>query len=457
MELWYIYVMSQLRHNSFPFVLLSFVAAISFFLLVIVEKSYGLGKTCIKQTNFSLAIHGGAVWGSASHTRKETFIRAQLIVGRERLATGAKAIDVVEAIIATMENSGLFNAGKGSIANKIGEIEMDASIMDGRHLRAGSVASIRKLQNPISAARLVMDNTPHVMMVGPSADQYLAWQGARKVEQSYFLHSGENYSDIILPPNLKVPKVDPGLPANMSGFNGVWGGTLGGRLNHIAIMDKLDATGGEVTIALGVSESLGIPASITMKVQAIFLNNFLIVDTNKFRIAYRIIGSGDIEAIVSVKNAGRITGKLENRPELIKKGGTVGAVVLDRCGNLAAGTSTGGFTSKHPGRVGDTSIIGAGTYADNRSVAVSATGHGEYFIRNVVAHEIAARVRHGKKTLIQAAYRVVFKELKNSGGEGGIIAIDKNGAVVMLYNTDGMVRGRTTDKLSPKVETYFGD
>jgi len=439
------------------YILCLFAAFVFWTITFVIQDTYALGKLCNVQEKFSLAVHGGAVWGNVSHTRKETFIKAQLITGRKRLENGEKAIDVVAAVVSAMEDSGLFNAGKGSIANGEGEIEMDASIMDGRHLRAGSVASIRKLKNPISAARLVMDNTPHVMMVGNPADKYLAHIGAKEVEQSYFLNSNHNFSDISLPESLQFPKIDPSVPKSASKFVGVWGGVLDGKLNHVVILDKLSTDGAEAIVAMGASEDLGIPESSTTKVKAKFLNEFLIVETEIFRIAYRFISRGNIEAILSVKNGGRASGELEKRPDLIRKSGTVGAVAMDRCGNLAAGTSTGGFNSKLAGRVGDSPIIGAGTYADNRSVAVSATGHGEYFIRHVVAHEIASRIRHGKETLIQAAYKVVFKELKNSGGEGGIIAIDKNGEVVMLFNTDGMVRGRTTDKFQPKVETYSGD
>lgn len=422
-----------------------------------INDTNAFGKTCTTKEKYSLAVHGGAVWGNASHTRKEAFIEAQLSVGRKRLENGEKAVEVVETIVAAMENSGLFNAGKGSIANSEGEIEMDASIMDGRHLRAGSVASIKKLQNPISAARMVMDNTPHVMMVGSPADQYLARLGAKKVEQSYFLNSKNNFSDISLPENLKLPKIESKESNPASNFSGVWGGVLDGKLNHVVILDKLSTDGADAIVALGANEDLGIPEPSTIKVKANFLNEFLIVETEIFRVAYRLTNSSNMEAILSIKNGGRATGKLEKKPELIKKSGTVGAVAMDKCGNLAAGTSTGGFNSKLAGRVGDSPIIGAGTYADNRSVAVSATGHGEYFIRHAVAHEIAARVRHGKQTLIQAAYRVILKELKNSGGEGGVIAIDKNSEVVMLFNTDGMVRGRTSDKFQPKVETYLSE
>lgn len=425
--------------------------------IFLVEEASALGKTCTKQEIFSLAIHGGAVWGNASHTKKETFIKSQLVIGRKRLANGGKAIDVIETLVAAMENSGLFNAGKGSVANKIGEVEMDASIMDGRHLRAGAVASIRTLKNPVSAARSVMDDTPHVMMVGSPADRYLAEIGAETVEQSYFLNSGESFSNIDLPENLTVPIFDPKLPIAISKFTGIWAGVLGGKLNHVLIVDRINVDGAQVTVAFGANEALGFPEPVTIKTPAKFLNQFLIVETKQFRIAYRFASSGKMEANFSTSNSSRATGEMKNRPELAKKSGTIGAVALDRCGDLAAATSTGGFGTKLPGRVGDSPIIGAGTYADNRSVAVSATGHGEYFIRFAIAHEIAARIRHGGQSLLQASYHAVFKELKANGGEGGVIAVDAKGEIVMFYNTDGMVRGRTSNKFSPKVETYSSD
>lgn len=435
----------------------SIFTAILFAFALTASESLALGKSCNYQEKFSLAVHGGAVWRKTSHTKKETFISDQLKIGRERLAKGDKAIDVVGRIIAAMEDSGLFNAGKGSIANKSGEIEMDASIMDGKHLLAGAVASIRKLQNPIYAARIVMDKTPHVMMAGAPADKHLAKLGAAKVQQSYFLNSAQNFSDISLPSDIAPPQVNLHASLSSSRFVGVWGGVLNGRLNHIVILSEMNASGGKAIVAFGANEDLGIQSPITINATATFLNGFLIVETEKFRVAFQSTENGNLEAILSVKNGARVSGELKRRPDLLKKSGTVGAVAMDKCGDLAAGTSTGGFISKVPGRVGDSPIIGAGTYADNRSVAVSATGHGEYFIRFAVAHEIAARIRHGGETLVQATYRVVMKELKNNGGEGGVIAVDKNGEVVMMFNTKGMVRGRTTDKLSPKVETYFND
>ncbi len=435
----------------------SIVLCMAFCACITPVTAEGLGRNCADNDTFSLAVHGGAVWGFAPRPAKEAFIEQQLRIGRERLAAGNRSLNVVEAVVAAMEDSGIFNAGKGSVANQAGEIEMDASIMDGRHLRAGAVASVRELQNPISAARQVMDDTPYVMMAGPAADAHLAKAGATRVEQSYFLNSGRNFSQLTLPADVAVEKPAATISPEVAGFSGVWGGVLGGQLNHVLVVRKLDERGADVVVAVGANESLGISKPTTLAVRARFLNRFLVVSTPSFRIAYLVSGNGQLQARLSSAGGGRATGLLSNQPDLITNGGTVGAVARDRCGNLAAGTSTGGFGSKIPGRVGDSPIIGAGTYADNRSAAISATGHGEYFIRHAVAHEIAARIRHGGETLVQAAYRVVFKELQNSGGKGGIIAIDKTGKVEMLYNTDGMVRGWTSDLFPPRVATYPND
>lgn len=420
-------------------------------------EAQGLGKACSLQETFALAVHGGVVWGAARRAQKEAFISDQLRLGREALASGRKALDVVATIVAAMEDSGLFNAGKGSVANRAGEIEMDASIMEGRHLGAGAVAAVTKLKNPIAAARSVMDDTPQVMMVGPSAEKRLLEIGAEAVGPDYFLHAGQSFPDLTLPGDLKLAEADPGLPAAISRFAGVWAGVLDGKLNHALVVERLGRDGGDVVVALGADEGLGLDEAVTLRAPAKFLNEFLIVETAAFRVAYRATEGGDLEARLAVKDGGRVSGRLRSRPELLGRSGTVGAVALDRCGDLAAGTSTGGFGSKQPGRVGDSPIIGAGTYADNRSAAVSASGHGESFIRHAVAHEIAARLRHGGQSLVQAAHQVVFKELEPGGGSGGLIAIDNAGTVVMLYNTDGMVRGSTTNELSPSVATYATD
>ncbi len=239
------------------------------------------------------------------------------------LEKGGTSLDAVTAAITTMENSPLFNAGKGAVFTAEGKNEMDASIMDGSNIKAGAVAGVGTIKNPILAAREVMENSKHVMLQGEGADIFAKAQGLEIEDSSYFFTQRR------------------------------W-------------------------------ESL-------QKAKA-----------NKF--------------------------------------GTVGAVALDTHGNLAAGTSTGGMTNKMKGRVGDSPIIGAGTYADNKSCAVSATGHGEYFIRNVVAYDIAALMKYSGVSLKEASNYVIMKKLKDQNAEGGIIALDKAGNFVMTFNTKGMYR-----------------
>jgi beta-aspartyl-peptidase (threonine type) len=223
----------------------------------------------------------------------------------------------------------LFDAGRGAYYNKDGVPEMDAAIMNGKTLEAGSVAALKRIANPIHLARLVMEKTPHVMLVGEGAEDFARAQGIELVSPYYF------YSER------------------------TW---------------------------------------------------------KRFQDAQRLKTEG----------AGL---------------GTVGAVALDQAGNLAAGTSTGGTVLKMPGRVGDSPIIGAGTYANNESCAVSATGVGEYFMRNVVAFEICERVRYLNHPLEQAAGDVVTKDLVAQHGEGGVIAIDRGGNFATPYNTKGMLTG----------------
>ncbi|MEH6773851.1 MAG: isoaspartyl peptidase/L-asparaginase, partial [Cereibacter changlensis] len=168
--------------------------------------------------------------------------------------------------------------------------------------------------------------------------------------------------------------------------------------------------------------------------------------------AYRA-AAGGLEARLATPAGEVVEGLLRPRPDLLRRGGTVGAVARDRCGDLAAASSTGGFGSKLSGRVGDTPLIGAGTYADNRTVAISTTGHGEYFIRHTVAAQIAGRLRFGDETLAEALRHVIVDELSEVGGDGGVIAVDASGRVEIAFNTDGMVRGWTTDRLPPQTMT----
>lgn len=401
----------------------------------------GLPGVCVGDSVFALALHGGAVWGNAPHTVQEAFLGDQLRVGRERLAQGDRAIDVVEAMVVAMEDSGLYNAGKGSTANRAGEIEMDAAIMDGRGLEAGAVAGVRRLRNPVAAARLVRERTPHVLMAGSAAEAHLLSLGAAEATPDWFLHAGVAFPDLVLP-------ADWPRPGGAPPFAGAWAGVLGGRLNHALILGAEP----EAVIAMGINADLGLERAETLRLQPRQLNDYLIVETGGFRIAYRA-AAGRLEARLVTPAGEAVEGLLRPRPDLLRRGGTVGAVARDRCGDLAAASSTGGFGSKLPGRVGDTPLIGAGTYADNRTAAISTTGHGEYFIRHTIAAQIAGRLRFGGETLAEALRHVIFDELGAVGGDGGVIAVDATGRVEMAFNTDGMVRGWTTDRLPPETMT----
>jgi beta-aspartyl-peptidase (threonine type) len=297
-----------------------------------------------------LVAHGGAGdYSSMSaeqiEMRREAMLKA-VQAGYAVLAKGGAGLDAVEATIRVMEDSGQFNAGRGANYTREGVPEMDAAIMDGRTLQAGSVASLKRIANPIHLARLVMEKTPHVMLVGEGAEEFAKSQGIELVSPYYFYNQRE------------------------------W--------------DRYKKTkAGE---------------------------------DNK---GAAILTSGD-------------------------KHGTVGVVALDQAGNLAAGTSTGGTVLKMPGRVGDSPIIGAGTYANNAGCAVSATGTGEFFIRNIVAADVCERVRYLHVSVEQAASDVVTKELVEQHGDGGLIALDRNGNVATPFNTEGMMNAvvRADGKIS---------
>jgi beta-aspartyl-peptidase (threonine type) len=284
-------------------------------------------------SSFVLVAHSGA--GDYSkmppemiEARRDGMLKA-IRAGYAILSRGGASMDAVEATILVMEDSGLYDAGRGAYYTKEGIPEMDAAIMDGRTLQAGSVASVKHIANPIHLARLVMEKTPHVLLVADGAEEFAKSQGIELVSPYYFYTERE------------------------------W---------------------------------------------------------KRFQEA---------------EKAKKVPGGH----------GTVGVVALDMAGDLAAGTSTGGTVLKMPGRVGDSPIIGAGTYANNDSCAVSATGTGEYFMRNVVASDICARVRYLHATLEQAANDVVMKELVAQNGDGGVIALDRQGNIAAPFNTTGMMTG----------------
>ncbi len=290
--------------------------------------------------NFAMVIHGGAgnyesMTAEQVSQRRDAMTKA-IQAGYAILKRGGASLDAVEAAIRVMEDSGLFDSGRGAYYTQDGVPEMDAAIMDGRTLAAGSVASVQHIANPIHLARLVMEKTPHVLLVGEGAEEFAKSQGIELVSPYYFYTERE------------------------------W---------------------------------------------------------NRFQRAKEAAGKKKSSAV--------------RRAD--EEHGTVGAVVLDQAGNLAAGTSTGGTVMKMPGRVGDSPIIGAGTYANNLSCAVSGTGTGEFYMRNVVASDICARVRYLKEPLEKAADDVVMKELVEQHGDGGIIAMDPQGNIATPFNTTGMM------------------
>ena len=308
------------------------------------------------ETPVAIALHGGAGTierGAMSEELEATyraFLDDAIIRGYEQLREGRAGLDVVVNVIQLMEDSPLFNAGRGAVYTWEGAHELDASIMHGENLDAGAVAGVSTVKSPIALARAVMEDSPHVMLASRGAEAFALERGFDLVSAEYFA-------------------------------------------------------------------------------------------TERRREA--------LEAYKANEQAGL-------KPEADHKFGTVGVVVLDQAGNLIAGTSTGGMTGKRWGRIGDSPVIGAGTYADNRSCAVSATGHGEYFIRHTVARDICARMQFGGATLEKAASTVVMEELIKADGEGGIVAVDPAGRVALVFNTSGMYRA-SIDATGRKVVGIYGE
>lgn len=305
------------------------------------------GNLFSQSPKFGLVIHGGAgtILKQNTPPEKETAftekLNEALSTGYKILETGGTSLDAVNAVINILEDSPLFNAGKGAVLTEKGEAELDASIMEGKTLAAGAVAGVKHIKNPINLARTVMEKSPHVMMIGDGAEEFAKQNNHEFVDNKYFI-TEERWQQYIK--------------------------------------------------------------------------------------------------------------KIETKD---KKHGTVGCVALDKNGNLAAGTSTGGMMMKKFGRVGDAPIIGAGTYANNNTCAVSATGHGEYFIRLGVAKDISSLMEYKSHSLDQAAKEVINVKLAKLGGVGGVIAIDKNGNISMPFNTEGMFRGYHISGGSPVVKMYI--
>lgn len=287
-----------------------------------------------KKAEWAIVIHGGAGVITREKMTPEmdknyrTALSEALNKGKSILIEGGSALDAVENVIRLLEDNPLFNAGKGAVFNHDGKNELDASIMDGSTLAAGAVAGVKDIKNPITAARRVMTNSPHVLLSGEGASQFAKEQGLEIVPPEYF------YTDR--------------------------------RFNDLQ------------------------------------------------------------EALKNEKH------------------GTVGCCALDKSGNLAAGTSTGGMTNKKYNRIGDTPVIGAGNYANNNTCAVSATGHGEFFIRWTVAHDISALMEYKGMSLKEASELVVNDKLVKAGGSGGVICVDKNGNIAMPFNSEGMFRAFAT-------------
>lgn len=308
----------------------------------------------------TLVIHGGAGTILKENMTPEMekqyrdALNAALDSGYSVLKRGGTSLDAVVASIQVMENSPLFNAGKGSVFANNGRNEMDASIMDGKTLNAGAVAGVTIIKNPILAARAVLEHSEHVLLTGEGAEKFANEQGLVIVDPSYFYTESRKKALEKAIENDNKPRGHDGM--NEEGKN--------------------------------------------------------------------------------------------------RKHGTVGAVALDKFGNLAAATSTGGMTNKKYGRVGDSPIIGAGTYANNQTCAVSCTGHGEYFIRLAIAHDISALMEYKNFTVKNAGDEVIMKKLTALGGTGGAIILDGKGNIAMPFNTEGMYRAYIKADGARKVLIY---
>jgi len=298
-----------------------------------------------KKPEFAIVIHGGAGYIKNLSPDKEKAYREKMAeainTGYAILEQGGTAVDAVEKTINVMENSPLFNAGRGAVLNNLGQVEMDASIMNGKNLNAGAVAGVHHIKNPISAARIVMDSSKHVLLCGEGAEQYLKKFGLEMKDNSYFIIEKRK--------------------------------------------KQLEKMQGKKT---------------AFTYRKIPLEN--IIDDHKY--------------------------------------GTVGCVALDKNGNIAAGTSTGGLMNKKYGRIGDSPIIGAGTYAYNKTCGISCTGTGEYFIRTMAAHEVSELMRY-KNFSLNKAQKSAIKQVEELGGDGGMIGLDSNGEISWYFNTEGMFRG----------------
>ncbi|MEP7076309.1 MAG: isoaspartyl peptidase/L-asparaginase [Acidobacteriota bacterium] len=314
-------------------------------------------------SKLALAVHGGAgtILRSTMTPELESEYRigleAALRAGWTILEKGGSSLDAVEASVMTLEDFPLFNAGRGSVFTHEGKIEMDAAIMDGHELRAGAVAFVRNIKNPVKVARLVMEKTEHVLLAGEGANKFA------------------------------------------------------GRMN------------------------------VTLEPDEYFFTD------NRWQQLQQAIAAGTVQLDHASSEPGAVaTG---SNPRSL---GTVGAVACDAKGRLAAATSTGGMTNKKFGRVGDTAVIGLGTYADD-VCAVSCTGHGEFFMLGVTAYDVAARMKY-KGLSLEAAANETIEHLTEIGGEGGLIAVDSKGSVVLPFNAEGMYRANVGPDGSYDIRIY---
>ena len=300
------------------------------------------------KVDFAIVVHGGAGTILKKNMSDEMELAYKLKLeeainaGYNILEKNGSSKDAVEQTIKILENSELFNAGKGSVLSNKGVVEMDASIMNGQNLNAGAISGIKTIKNPISAARLVMEKSEHVFLSGEGAEEFAKLQGLDIINNEYFITET--------------------------------------RLKSLLNAKKRDS-----------------------------------IKDNKF--------------------------------------GTVGCVAIDKFGNITSGTSTGGMTNKKWNRIGDVPIIGAGTYANNNTCGISSTGWGEYFIRNVVAYDISSQIEY-KKISIDLAAKNTLKKVKYLGGNGGVIGIDKNGNILMDFNTEGMYRGYKKSDGESEISIY---
>jgi beta-aspartyl-peptidase (threonine type) len=308
------------------------------------------------KNNFSIAIHGGAgtlVKGMMTpelEARYKNDLTTALDAGYAVLAEGNTAVEAVEAAVVVLENSPLFNAGKGAVFTAKETHEMDASIMDGKTLNAGAVSLITGIKNPVSLARDIMEKSEHVFLAGDGAHEFAKELRYEFEDASYFYD----------------------------------------ELRHQQWLQ--------------------------------------IKDTDSFQLDH------------SVKKDSKF--------------GTVGAVACDKDGNIAAATSTGGMTNKKWGRVGDSPMIGSGNYAHNKTCAISCTGSGEFFIRGVVAYDVACLMEHKGMTVDQAAQEVIHNRILEIGGDGGLIAVDRKGNISMPFNTEGMYRASKSSNGAVEVSIY---